>query len=662
MSAELVVNFAEAESILAARLSGYSPRTTQQRAARAVEGALALGEHLLLQAGTGTGKSFALLIPAIIDALVNRRRVMLGTATKALQAQYMEKDLPFLAQHLGLKFRYALLQGRSNYLCQNRAALVYDEDPLVADILEVASQPGFSGLGVDLSFDVPQGLWSKVNGNSEECDELGCKNIGGCWALKAREEAADAQVVVVNHALLATDCAIEGNPLLGHYQVAIVDEVHELPEWAIKAFETRFSELSVRNLQVQVRSLVTRAYGGDDRVEGASQDLTGANGLFWMALTAQMPEKEEKLRITEAVILKAESEWVSLSNSLTKFALTVEALPLPISSEDAKRFRLLKKEALNLARKFEALIRDEFTATVRWVEWAENRRGQRGLVVRAQPIEIGPFLQDRLYQDRVVVGASATVAPGGKFDFVAGRLGLDIEPGSYRGLDVGTNFDYQRQALTYIPNIASPADPTRAEWEAALPNQVMALLQASRGRAFVLFTSNRQLDRVYHLVAPHLPWAVYKQGQMPTQRLMEAFKADTHSVLFATKSFFTGVDVQGEALSMVILDKLPFPPQHDPVVEATLEAYDRRYGDRGGWARYYLPSTQMVLEQAYGRLIRTSTDRGVFACLDSRLLKGWGKGMARKLPPAPQTTSFADVQRFFSEESEGPDGDDIAPF
>lgn len=646
--------------MMALTLPGYAPRLTQQRAAAAVEQALAKFEHLLLQAGTGTGKSFALLVPAILSG----RRVIVSTATKALQAQYVYKDLPFLAEHLGLKFSYALLQGRSNYLCTQRANLASVEDPMVADILAASeADPDFSGLREGFDFDIPNGLWSKVNSNSEECDELGCKDMGGCFVLKAREEAADAQVVVVNHALLATDIAVGGNPLLGSYDTVVVDEVHELPKYAIEAFETYFSELTVRGLQAQVRNFAIRCYGGGaDRVEEASGDLTEANGLFWLALTSQMPERQDKLRITSDIILRAENEWVNLSTALWAYAKAIADLGPPIAEGDAKRYRLLRKQARSLAQKFDGFVRDEFATTVRWVEYATNRRtGKKHLVVRSQPIEIGPFLQEHLFTDRTVIGASATVASGGKFTYMAGRLGFEEDLG-FRGLDVGTNFDYARQALTYIPNIASPGQETAREWEAAVPAQVQALLAASNGRALVLFTSIERMNKVHSLIADTLPWTVYKQGDMPHDRIVAAFKADVHSVLFATKTFFTGVDIQGEALSMVILDKLPFPTHTDPVVEATSDLYDARYGSRAGWKRYMLPETQMALEQAYGRLIRDFSDRGVFACLDSRLLKGWGAGMAAKLPPAPRVRDIGSVQAFFATPSAPEDSYDEEPF
>jgi ATP-dependent DNA helicase DinG len=647
MQMSTVTNFEQAEAALALSLPGYSPRLTQQRAAAAVEQALFSGEHLLLQAGCGTGKSYALLIPAILDG----RRVIVSTATKALQAQYVEKDLPFLAEHLGVNFSYCVLQGRSNYFCAQRARLASVEDELVPRLLAfVAEADRFSGLRTDFPMEIPDDVWRKVAGNTDECDELGCKQLGGCYVLAAREAAKNTRVVVVNHALLATDIAAEFNPLLGQYEVVVVDEAHELAAYAIEAFESKFSEVSVRFLQSRVRSFCVRAYGDANDLIGVSGPLTEASGLFWLALTSQMPEKEDFLRITPDVLFRSSDEWVSLSSALWAYCKVVQDLPLPIAEDDIKRLRLLRKQALNLASRFDHFINDEFATTVRWVEWGTNAKAEKSLVVRSQPIEVGPFLQDRLYAKRVVVGASATVAPAGRFEFVAGQLGLTN--GDYRGLDVGTNFDYQHMALTYIPAIPAPSQKTARDWEAALPNQVAALLRASQGRALVLFTSIKRMNEVHSLVADTVPWKVYKQGDMPTTKLVEAFKDDVHSVLFATKTFFTGVDIQGEALSLVVLDKLPFPIHTNPVVEATSDLYDVRYGPRGGFNYYMVPQAQMSLEQAYGRLIRTVSDRGVFACLDSRLLKGgWGASMASHLPPAPRTKDITDVQGFFTVET-----------
>jgi len=391
---------------------------------------------------------------------------------------------------------------------------------------------------------------------------------------------------------------------------------------------------------------VNAVYGGDDKVEGAHESLTEATALFWMALTAQMPRNTEQLAISVEMITKSSDEWVNLANALHEYAGAIAAMTTPIGTVEAKRFRILRRRSQTLAVKFSGLINDSFETWVRWIEWQTNARTkQRRLAIKAQPVEVGPFLQEHLFAERTVIGVSATVAPGGKFDFMAGRLGL--EEGNYRGVDVGTNFDFENQALTYIPNMPAPGGENPEEWERALPIFMKALLDASKGRALLLFTSNKQLNAVYDAIADLVPWTCYRQGQYPQGELMRRFTEDTHSVLFATKTWFTGVDIQGESLSMVVLDKLPFPNPKDPVVAATSALYDKRYAPRGSFSHYSLPLTNMVLSQAYGRLIRTVTDRGVFACLDSRLLKTWGAGMAKKLPPAPRTSSIDDVTRFF---------------
>jgi ATP-dependent DNA helicase DinG len=791
--------FVEAEANFIADFPGWASRTTQQAFALAVEEALASNQHLLAQAACGTGKSFGVLVPVILDG----RRAVVSTATKQLQNQYVEKDLPWLQAHLGVRFTYAMLKGRSNYFClggqtevltrngplpiaslvgasldlvdgdgnwvqsevksfgqqrlykmvlsrtgvsktiyataehrwflqadinkplvetttellrihpalgsqrgvrlawgapravegtrkvernerrwrvesveltnlfedvycavvptthsfvlegniltgncTNRAGLVVAEDEMVPRLIELTKVPGFTGLREEVPFEVPNWLWTKVCGNTDECDEIGCKDMGGCYVLLAREVASMAQVVVVNHSLLALDGA-SGHGLLGEYDVVVVDEVHELAEYAIGAFETNFSELSVRSMQAEVRNFVNAIYGGDEKLDEVSESLSGANALFWMALTAQMPPRVDQLAITTEVITKAGDEWVTLANTLHEYAAAISALTTPIGTVEAKRFRILRKKARIMAAKFSDLINNPFDTWVRWIEWQTNYvRNTRRLAIKAQPVEVGPFLQEFLFANCTVIGVSATVAPGGKFEFMAGQLGLAAD--QYRGVDVGTNFDYQHQALTYVPTIAAPSNEPGNDWERALPIQIKALLDASQGRALVLFTSIKQLNNVYDAISDVVPWTCYKQGQFNQGELMRRFSTETNSVLFATKSWFTGVDIQGESLSMVILDRIPFKNPKDPVVAATSALYDRRYPPSGSFAHYTLPSATMTLSQAYGRLIRTVTDRGVFACLDSRLLKTWGAGIARQLPPAPRTSNIDDVTGFFA--------------
>ena len=631
-------NFAEAEAVLASKLPAYTVRPTQQRGAQAVEEAFGNQEHLLLKAGTGTGKSLLLLIPAILSG----ERTVVSTATKALQSQYAEKDLPFLSEHLGVSFRWAMLQGRSNYFCSNRAALVAD-DSLVTRMMSVAQEPNFSGLRDDFPFEVPSQVWGQVCGDAEECDALECKTRGGCYVHIARALASDAQVVLVNHALLAMDCVADA-ALLGAYTQVIVDEVHELADYAAGAFESRFTEGAVRMLIARARNLVDGLYGEETQAKVAEvlSGLVEANVLFWSAMTLQMPEKDSTLRITSDVLVRSADEWATMAQALHAVAGAVASLPAPVSEADIKRLRILKRRASLMADRFSAMVSDDFAASVRWLAWETTAKGDRRLVVTSRPLEVGPFLQQSLFEGRCVVGASATI----DFSFTSEQLGL--AQGNFTGLDVGSNFDYKAQALTYIPDIPAPSGRTAAQWEAEVPAQILKLLQASQGRALLLFTSVRQMERVHGLIARSLPWKVLRQGQMPQAKLLEAFKGDVHSVLFATKSWFTGVDVSGEALSLVVLDKLPFPNPTEPVFEALSEVFDKRFARDGGSFRHLsIPVTTMTLEQAFGRLIRTSTDRGVFACLDSRLLRTWGQPIAKRLP-APQTSSLDAVQRFFA--------------
>ena len=389
-------------------------------------------------------------------------------------------------------------------------------------------------------------------------------------------------------------------------------------------------------------------------LQKASEALSGASSLFWTAqaeLIRTIPANKDaqQLRFTADVLAKAQDEWVNLANALFAFSAAFKAIPAPDAEKENKRCRILRQRAQTLATRFEHLISDDFAEQVRWIEWQSNKRNNdRRLVITSQPIEVGPFLQKTLFNNRTVIGASATLKVAGSFDFVANQLGLTD---NYTGLDVGTNFDYTTQALGFVPNIAAPEYRSNAQWEAQIVPVIEGLLQASAGRALVLFTSKKQLDRVHSELAGKLPYTVLKQGDATQSELVRRFKSDVHSVLFATRTWFTGINVEGEALSLVIIDKLPFPSTSDPVVEATCEAIDKKFGERASFMRYSIPTASAILEQGVGRLIRTHSDRGVWAILDSRLnSKGYGaKLKSGLLPGSPRTGSLADVTRFFSE-------------
>lgn len=638
--------FADAEAALSAALPNYESRYPQQVGAQAVEKAIANRSHVIIQAGCGVGKSFMGLIPAILSG----QRTIVSTATKALQGQLTQKDLPFLQEHL-IPFSWTMLQGRGNYLCLNRANLVV-EDPGVREIIEVASREGFTGLREDLGFEVPNEIWGKVASDSEECNDLHCKERGGCFAVRARQVAQDCQIVVVNHALLCTDLMVKSQSegwvtMLGEYDLAILDELHEFESYAKGSLGRSFSEGSIISLLDQVRSFIRKTNFRQDqiaKIDEAATTINNAVSFLWMAFSVMMKEKSSTLRLRPENFTEYEDEWVGLATALSTYESLLVSISGPTDSTEAKRWTMLRKRATRLANSFALLILDRQDQSVRWLEVQRRKGGRSVTVINSRPLQVADFLAEHLFSQATVIGMSATSKIGNDFDFIAKRLGF----GDYDGVDVGTMFDYSTQAVLYVPKgFPSPAGSTRSQWEAVAPQEILRLVKASRGRALLLFTSYAAMERAYDLIAPEIDWTCLKQGDAPVPVLAKQFAEDMDSVLFATRSFMTGMDVQGESLSLVVLDKLVFTSPEDPTFEAESEVIEARGGS--SFAELAMPMMQLVTEQAAGRLIRTQKDRGVFAILDSRLVdKGYGKRVVRALPPMAFTDNIRTVTEFFA--------------
>lgn len=631
--------FEQAEVALAATLPGYESRPQQQALARAVEESLASGEHLIAEAGCGTGKSFGYLIPAILSG----KRVIVSTATKALQDQVAFGDLPFLQANLGVEFTAAILKGRSNYLCLNKA-LAAEGVTSLATILRAAEREGFTGERDDLGVDIPDTDWWKVSADSDDCSALGCKNEPeGCFAEQARRRAREAQIVVVNHALLFTDLMVKvvtnGNgSMLGEYDAVILDEAHEAEEYASNTLGFTLRQGGIIHLVTQARNLA-RILDGDLQDEGA-EVLTAATAL-WEAL--------EPGRLRARQFAASFDQWDRLARALYTLSAGVDALRR--SAEAAgleKRHALLARRADGMAARFANLITAEHDELVRWVEEETRRGGDRQKVIKSAPIEVGPYLAEHLWSSTTAILTSATMKERNTFDYISGRLGLT----DYLGLDVGTPFSFSEQSVLYVPDVRypAPAGASRSAWESRSFVTMIDLIKASQGRALLLFTSVAQMRAAHAFIAPKVPYTCYIQGQaaMSRQQIVDGFKADTHSVLFGTRSFFTGVDFQGDTLSLVVMDKLPFPVPTEPVTEARCEAIKARGGN--DFSDYVMPVMALTLKQGFGRLIRHRSDRGVVAILDPRLRsKGYGKQILNSLPEARRTEVLAEVEGFFGE-------------
>jgi ATP-dependent DNA helicase DinG len=636
--------FAEASAVLAANLPGYEAREPQTRGALAVERSLATGRHLLAQAGTGVGKSLMTAIPAVLSG----RRVVISTETRALQTQLTEKDLPFLTANLK-PFTWALLQGRSRYLCGNRMALVAELNPtLVGRMAKAAAAEGFDGTRDGLGFDVPNDLWAQCCSTADGCSDLGCTKIGNCWASYARKKASESQVVVVNHALLASDLLMAAEydySLLGELDVVIADEVHNFVSIVRDNLGTEVSEASISSLTAQVINVLDAHYTpgalSTKAVVAAASQLDAATVLLWMSFAQIMPENETKLRLTASVMESSADEWGRLIEAAQHFANILLGLGSTGDVKADTRVRSLKRRATNLATRLAGFVLDVTDSTVRWMENSPTARGTRRLLLCSQPLDVAPFLSTWLFDRCTFIGVSATIKTGADdFTFVANALGLV----DYDALDVGTMFDYSAQSQVIIPaNLPEPTGRTLSTWKSIVPRTIIDAINASEGRALVLFTSISAMRQAFDQVSPAVDFECRKQGDASVPVLTEWFKTNTDSVLFATKSFMTGFDVQGEALSLVILDKLSFDVPTDPMNEAMGEYLQRR--GINPFNAYSIPRMIMTLQQSFGRLIRHTNDRGVFILLDSRVwTKGYGKQVVASFPQGAPISRTLDTE------------------
>jgi ATP-dependent DNA helicase DinG len=654
--------FADAERVLASKLPHYTERPAQQRLAKLIEDSIADGAHVVAEAGTGCGKSYATLIPAILSG----QRVVFSTATKVLQNQVFDLDLPMLANHL-VPFSFALLKGRSTYACGGHLlSAKSDKAPNAARVREVLAEgvrtEGFTGTREEIEAALGDKLshaeWAEYASESQECSAFKCRSHGAqdtselrCWAAVARDLAADAQVVVVNHALLCTDLVVrqqseDAFSLLGEYDLVIVDELHQLDNYATNALTTTFSERSISAVISRVRNFAAE-FDVLDHVDDQISSVEAATIDLWDRL-AKDPNLRNK-RLTEAVFNSQADGFVDLSRALTALhEATIDLGPRVRLVDDAerRRFSQVKSRVTGVARRFHEYCSADFTgptALVRSTEEQMTRRREKYLALKAEPVSSAPFLAEWLWDRTPVVGVSATITVAGSFQFIIDKLGIP----NPRTLIAGSAFDYPRQARLYVPRrIAEPAGRTRNQWSAQALLEMRELIKLSGGRALVLFTAVSDMNATYDTLSATLPYTCLKQGDASPPELVARFKADVTSVLFATKSFFEGVDIPGEALSLVIVSKLPFGVPTIPLTEARVEAIERRGGN--AFNDYTVPEMVLPLQQACGRLIRHAKDRGVMAVLDPRLLtKGYGKRTLKSLPDATLVTELADVERFF---------------
>jgi ATP-dependent DNA helicase DinG len=600
-------------------LPGSEERPGQVAMAEAVARAVARRRHLIVQAGTGTGKSLAYLVPA----LASGSRVVVATATKALQDQLATRDLPVLAERLGVPFEFAVLKGRSNYLCRQRAIEVAGGEqlalgdggagggPLAREVRRLLnwSVTAETGDRADLPFEPSNRAWAQVSVGPTECPGAARCPVGdACFAEAARRRAAQADVVVVNTHLYAFHL-MSGGGLLPPHDVVVVDEAHELEDVASSSLGFGVSGGRLRGVARLGRPLLPEADRAAAVEEGAGRWEESIGPWRGRRLPRPLPE--------------------DLADTLVLVRERVAALMAAVRTADgdaARRSRALEAGG-HLTTDLDALLALD-DDRVAWVEGPAHSP-----LVEVAPIDVGATL-DRLWWSQpeapTVVLTSATIPP---------RLGerLGVPEGSYDELDVGSPFDYPNQALLYCARHLP--DPRAPAYERAMHAELASLIEAAGGRTMALFTSWRAMQAAAQALTGRLPWPVLTQADLPKPALVARFAADEESCLFATMGFWQGVDVPGPALSLVVLDRIPFPRPDDPLLQARRD----RLGP-SAFAVIDLPRAATLLAQGAGRLIRGATDRGVVAILDPRLSTArYGWELVRALPPMRRTRHLGDV-------------------
>ena len=612
-------------------LPGFERRATQEQMRELVEAALARGEAAVVEAGTGTGKTLAYLVPAARSGL----KVVISTATKTLQEQLAEKDVPLLKQ-LGVNSKVAFLKGRQNYLCllrfeqfmRNPTFAVRDEAALFDGIAQWAERTG-TGDRAELS-ELPENLasWRDLSASADQCIGQKCAHFDRCFVFKMRRLAADADVVVVNHHLFFADLALRsssagdaGAAVLPKYDAVVFDEAHAVEEVATEHFGAQLSSFKVSELaRDALKALQTRPTLLSAR-DAASRLLREGGDFFTAAIATAPSQQSQRWVLLPGALKPAEGERKKLIQA-------VSGLGASLSNHDDEELALLERRCLTVNAELELF--SDARRDPRLIHWAESRAGH--LFLHASPVDVASILQEKLY-DKIgpVVFTSATLAVQGELDYFERRIGLRDDTGELFPLKhavLGSPFDYEKHAALYLPlEMPDPQDP---EFPDAVADELRKLLPITEGRAFALFTSLKNMRAVHDRLVKELPYQVLLQGEQPKQQLLKRFR-EKPSVLFASQSFWEGVDVPGDALSLVVIDKLPFASPSEPLVAARIDRL--RQNGEDAFYGYQVPQAALALKQGFGRLIRTATDRGIVAVLDGRMTrKGYGRLFVGSLP------------------------------
>ncbi len=617
--------------------AGYEHRPSQLEMAEMVEAAFREKRHLMVEAGTGTGKTLAYLIPAIRSG----RRVVISTATKSLQEQLFDKDIPFLQKHFARNLKVAVMKGRGNFLCREKVYRMADQPVLkgfdeIDWFQQVRQWEKVTGTGdrAELNFLADDSdLWQRLDARRDTCSGSKCAEFNRCFVTAMHQRAADADLIIVNHHLFFADLALKQDDfgsVLPEYGAVVFDEAHEIEDVASDYFGRQISTYRFEELarDAEIAARVTHS-GGAPLLRRITRLRERGRSFF-----EAFPPREGRFPFDQtqrAGFLDQNRESFDALVSALK-SLEAEVASLPVKPEELLN---IARRAMELRAELSFLFESNEGNFVYWFE-----RRAKGIFVTATPIDVSALLRERLFDPfETIVLTSATLAVEGRFNFLKQRLGINLA--SERVLP--SEFDFATQALLYIPaTLPDVRDPGFGERAA---QEIIRLLEISRGRAFCLFTSYNQMNDIYERVRTRVNFPLLLQGSAPRSALLDKFRNTPGAVLFATSSFWQGVDVRGEQLSCVIVDRLPFAVPSDPIVAARVRALQE--DGRNPFAEYQVPEAVLALKQGFGRLIRSRTDRGVLAILDNRIQRmQYGKIFLESLPAYATTRDIAVVERF----------------
>lgn len=643
-------NFFAPGGVLSKSHPAYEFRRGQLQMAQGVEDALAERRHLIVEAGTGTGKTLAYLLPVIRSG----KRVIISTGTKNLQEQLFYKDVPFLEKALFPagegKLAVCYMKGRNNYLCKKK---LYDltDQPVLSGLEEIEHYRAIAawekttqtGDRAELA-ELPEAsaLWHKLDARSDTCLGQKCTAFDTCFITEMHRRAMESDIIIVNHHLFFADLAIKQQTedvrevagILPDYGAVIFDEAHELEDVAGSYFGIALSNVRVEELARDVEASLQRNRLYTPALSGAIKSLRERSQFFFSVL----PPGDGRFAFDNRREFLEENgeEFIALKQSLSRLGAELERLPQ--KPEEIFNF---ERRAQEIQTHLMFLLEDENPNTVFWIERRRGRSERSHVFLQATPIDVGPILRECLWAKlETAVLTSATLAVGGAFAYMRRRLGLEHAS----ELVLPSHYDYESQAIFYVP--PDLPDPRTPQFAAKASDRIRRLLEITRGRAFVLFTSYAQMNEIYQRLLGELEFPMLLQGDAPKTALLEEFRLTPNAVLFGTSSFWQGVDVQGEQLSAVIIDRLPFAVPSDPVVASRVKAVDAEGGN--AFFDYQVPAAVITLKQGFGRLIRSLHDRGLVTLLDNRILKKqYGRVFIESLPNYRRTTDLSKVEEFF---------------